>query len=198
MNEKARMSPWTALFIGLSMFGVVVIVAGTVLAMCGMQIVDDKASAIIRFADGVIDELPELIDSLPPAVERLAGRRAPEYVKELSVAVNFVSGCRSGDLCPTVTVTNNGDEVVSLLGIRVAALNSSNVPIRDWTHVVATPLVFDDCSWPGPLLPGQPRHMVLSHWRGLPAEKASQITGVFEISELRIWEPEDTAESNDE
>ena len=89
---------------------------------------------------------------------------------------------------PVLTIVNNGDEVVSLLAIRVAVLKDK-VPARDWTQVVATPLAIDH-DWPGPLMPGSTRHIVLSScYRNIKAEDIKDITGSWEIADVRVWSP---------
>ena len=87
-----------------------------------------------------------------------------------------------------LTITNNGPEVVSLLAVRLAALNENEIPLREWTEIVATPIA--TCNdWRGPLFPGKKRHVRLSSWRTTRAKDVSRITGAVEISELRLWQP---------
>jgi len=187
METRARMSPITALFIGIFGVGAVAIAAGTATVLYGMRIVDHKASALIRFADDTLEGLPELIASLPPALgDMLNDRRAPEYASQIDVKVRFV-GEDSDGVRPVLTIANRGDEVVSLLAVRVAALNEQEIPIRDWTEVVATPIAVDD-EWRGPLMPGATRHVVLSRWRSSPSSAAQSLQGAVEISDIRVWE----------
>ncbi len=194
MDQRSCMSPWTAMFMGIWIVGAVAITAGAAVTLYSLRIVDEKASAVLKLADTTIEGLPELIDSLPQALgDLLSDRRAPEYADALSVRVDFIPDSRSGGLYPALTITNQGSEVVSLLGIRVAALNANEVPLQTWSDVVATPIPLDDDDWPGPLLPGQTRHVVISRCNTVPAEMAGTVTGAWEISELRIWEPDGPA-----
>lgn len=191
MNHGSRMSPLTAVFLGIWIVGAVAIASGTAIVLYGMRVVDTNASGLLKFVDNTVDGLPDLIDSLPPALsDMLHDRRAPEYIDQIAVSVHFNTGGRSGGLYPAVTITNNSDKVISLLGLRVAALSPSKVPVRDWGKVVATPIPLDDDAWPGPLMPGQTRHIVMSSWRTVPVDQANNITSAFEISELRVWEPD--------
>ena len=191
MDQHSRMSPWTALFMGIWIVGAVAITAGTAVTLYSLRILDGKASAVLRLADTTVEGLPELIDSLPRAIgDLLNDRRAPEYADSLSVQVDFIADSRSGGLYPALTITNLGSEVVSLLGIRVAALGANEVPLQTWSDVVATPIPLDDDDWPGPLLPTQTRYVVMSRRHTIPAEMAATITGAWEISELRVWEPQ--------
>jgi len=112
--------------------------------------VDGKASAILGLTEHTLDGLPELLDSLPTTIaEVLNDRRAPDYAAELDIEVSFVPHERHGGLRPAITIKNNGTEVVSMLAVRVAALNGRNVPVQEWTEVVATPIAISG-DWRGP------------------------------------------------
>ncbi len=86
-----------------------------------------------------------------------------------------------------MTITNRGHEVVSTLAIRVAAVSGSNVPLHEWTEVVATPIAIVD-EWRGPLMPGATRHVVLSSRRFYQVAP-QDVTALTEFSEIRIWAP---------
>ena len=100
--------------------------------------------------------------------------------------VQFAPSKRTGKFYPVLTIINRGDEVVSLLAVRIAALDGNGVAMCEWTEIVATPLAIDD-DWRGPLLPGSKRHVVVSPWRGVTADNASAIRGAVEISDVRLW-----------
>ena len=187
MNEPSRMSPLTALFFGLFFVGAVTIGSAATVVLYGMRIIDSKASALIHFAGNTVEGLPELVQSLPPAIgDILHDRRAPEYASRINVDVKLSADESSGTVRPVLTVKNGGDVVVSLLAVRVAALDANGVPVSDWTEVVATPVAIDD-DWRGPLMPGATRYVVLSGRRSL-AGKAGMVTAVSEIGDLRVWE----------
>ena len=193
MNTHTRMSPLTALFLGIFGVGGVGIAAGAIVVLYSLRILDNKASALIGFAEHTVESLPELIDALPPAIgDVLNDRRAPDYAANLDVSVRFVANEQSEGVRPVVTVINKGKEVVSMLAVRVAALDARKVPVREWTEVVATPIAADD-DWRGPLMPGATRHVVLSSWRSFPADKIEILSAAPEISELRVWEPKQSA-----
>ena len=75
MVTQSRMSPLTALVIGIFGLGAVSIGSATAIVLCGLGIADDKVRETLRFAERTIgstlEGLPELIDSLPDAVEEL-------------------------------------------------------------------------------------------------------------------------------
>jgi len=177
----------TALFLGLFFVGAVTIASAATVILYGMRIVDSNASALIHFAGNTVEGLPELVQSLPPAIgDLLHDRRAPDYAGKINVDVKLTTDDESGAVRPVLTIKNKGDEVVSLLAVRVAALDANGVPRSDWTEVVATPLAIDD-DWRGPLMPGSTRYVVLSGHRSL-AGKAGSLTAVAEIGDVRVWE----------
>lgn len=191
MNAPTRMSPMTALFLGLFGVAAVGITSGTAVLIYSLKIVDQKANKLLGFAENTIQSLPDLMSSLPPAInEILSDRRAPDYVGAIESSVRFVLTENGEGVRPVITVTNKGEEVVSMLGVRVAAMDASGVPIRDWTEVVATPLPIDD-DWRGVLLPGATRHVVLHSSRSLDPAKIGSYRGEIEFSELRVWVPGD-------
>ena len=185
MTGPTRMSPMTALFLGLFGIGAVGIASGTGIVLYGMRIANTNASLLLDLADTTIAGLPELIEKLPPALaDLLDDRRAPEYVDNLDIKLTFVSDEHSDRIRPVMTVTNNGPSVVTMLAIRVAALNQHNLPLQEWTEVVATPIAIDN-DLRGPMFPGSTRHIVL-HRKRFPMGSDIPITGAVEISELRI------------
>ncbi|MGB2984380.1 MAG: hypothetical protein WBE26_00740 [Phycisphaerae bacterium] len=196
MMHQNRMSPLTALFIGIFGVGAVGIASGAAIVLYSMRIIDTRATELLGFAEntvgGTLEALPELLESLPPTLKDLLNdQRAPEYAANIDVDVNFIADERSGGLRPVLTITNNGSEVVSMLAVRVAALQDQNVPVQEWTEVVATPIAIEN-EWRGPLMPGSRRYVVVSCCRNLRVGKiGGSITGAVEISEIRIWRPPD-------
>ena len=189
-GQNTRMSPLTAMFLGMFGVGAVGIASGAGVVLYAMHIIDTKAATILGFAENTVEGLPALLESLPPAVgELLNDRRAPDYAASIDVDLTFVKDQGRDVLRPVMTITNNGDEVVSLLAVRIAALDENRVPLRDWTEVVATPLAIDDNDWRGPLMPGATRYVAVSRWRSLPSGTDTVIQGAVEISEVRIWQP---------
>ena len=190
MNVQTRMSPLTALFLGIFGVAAVVVTTAGATVLYGLSILDNKSSAIISFAGDTIEGLPELIAALPPALaDVLNDRRAPEYASSLDVGVRFVSDRKTGSIRPVITVKNKGDEVVSMLALGVAAMDRDGIPIRDWTAVVATPIAIDN-DWRGPLMPGATRHVVLRRWKSPSLDSSDVVSGAIEISDVRVWEPD--------
>ncbi|MGD2109236.1 MAG: hypothetical protein PVI86_07575 [Phycisphaerae bacterium] len=198
MTHQARMSPLTALFLGI--FGVagVGIVSAAAVLLYAMTIVNTRAADVLGLADSTViktlDSLPDLMESLPDALgDALSHERVPDYASDIDVSVNFVKDDHGRGVRPVLTIVNEGARTVSMLAVRVAALDRNGLPIREWTEVVATPVAVCD-DWRGVLMPGEKRYVVLnSAWRGIPEDQADQISGAAEISELRLWTPPDDA-----
>ncbi len=187
MHQPTRMSPLTALFGGMFFVGGVAIASGATVVLYGMKIIDSKASSVIHFAGNTIDGLPDLLRALPPAIgDLLNDRRAPEYAANIKIDAKMVADESGNVIRPVLTVRNEGTEMVSMLALRVAALDAKGVPVGDWTEVVATPIAVDD-DWRGPLMPGATRY-VRMNGRRVSAESVAQITPVTEISDVRVWQ----------
>ena len=192
MNVQKRMSPFTALFIGIFGVGAMAIAGASCIVLLGMRIADNRITDVLHLADDTIEGLPELINSLPPAIgDVLNDRRAPEYAADLDVDVAFAVD-ESGRLRPVMTIKNNGSEVVSMLAVRVAALLDNGMPVREWTEVVATPIAIEN-EWRGPLMPNATRHVVLSRCYGHAGKILGNLTPAHEISEVRVWQQDDTS-----
>lgn len=188
MTGQNRMSPLTAMVIGIFGVGAVTITSATAVVLYALNVVDKNASVLIRIAENGIESLPEVLESLPDLADTLAGRRMFDYADNLEVEVHFVATSREGRIRPVMTVTNRGNEVVSTLAIRVAAISSNDIPMHEWTEIVATPIALDD-AWRGPLMPGAKRHLTLPSARGFYEGALQDLAATTEISELRIWDP---------
>jgi hypothetical protein len=195
MTTKQRMSPLTAFFIGLFGLGTVAIIALGLIVLYGMVIADTQIDSVLdttsEMVSDTVEGLPALIDALPPIVtDPLSDRRAPEYAEKLVAEVNWIPISDGQYFRPAVTVTNKGDEMVTLLSLRVAALDGDKRPLADWTEVVATPFTIEDENWRGPLMPGQTRHALLYGRYKLKPTTAEKTVPAIEITDVRVWDPE--------
>ena len=188
-NPPRRMSALTALVLGVCGLGMTGIVAGSGIVVYTLSIANGKASDIFALAEHTFDGLPKLLESLPPIIsDALSDRRAPEYAGKVSIEVGFVPGGRGDSLCPSLIVKNNGDQTVSFLTVRVAAIGENGRALEDWTEVIATPIAIED-EWRGPLMPGSTRYVTLRGSRRLNPERVNQIRGAVEITDVRVWDP---------
>jgi hypothetical protein len=85
-----------------------------------------------------------------------------------------------------VTIKNKGNELVSLLTVRVAALDARGRALHEWTTTAATPIGFEH-EWRGPLMPGSTRHVVLDNGCFHRNELEGAETLVVEIADVRVW-----------
>ena len=83
-------------------------------------------------------------------------------------------------------MVNNGDEVVSLLALRVVLLDEHDQLLTESQEWAATPVAIED-DWRGPIMPGSKRRFVC--WRSCPHEAGplDVVTPEIEITELRVW-----------
>lgn len=188
MHQPTRMSPLTAFFLGLSTCGVALILSVAVVLICGMKIAEYNVTEAVQFASRTLDGLPKLLENLPPALaDAMNDRRAPDYAAKVHTSVKFIDE-GNGQIRPVLTLTNSGEETVSLLSLRVAALDSAGTPVQDWTEVVATPIAIDD-DWRGPLMPQSTRYVTLHRTRVANGTRADSLKAAVEISDIRLWEP---------
>lgn len=165
----------------------VLLICGTMLGLSGLWFADKQITRVTHMgaavSEKVLEVLPEWQKVLPPAIaDALNDRRAPEYRDKLQINARLASARQRKIV--VLEVANNGDEIVSLLPIRIAVEDSGGVPIRDFALYAATP--FQACDdWPGPMLPqGGTRKMSLC--AGDVPEDA-KVT--IEITDVRVSQP---------
>ena len=110
--------------------------------------------------------------------------RHPEYLQNVAISTKLVE--EQGDQRwprkrVVVEVQNNGNEVVTLLSLRLVGLNADGDPVREWQTWAATPLQLED-EWRGPLLPHETRRFAV--WCR-SSDQPAKIT--HEVSEVRLW-----------
>ncbi len=150
----------------------------------GMRIIDGKTDSLSGMVTELVRSLPEFRQALPPALaDALQDVRRPDYLAHIDTSARVIEKSPRGYSRAVVEITNNGDEVVSLLGIRVVGINSDGDPVVEDATLGATPLQIDD-EWRGPLMPGATRRIPICFWgREGIAEVHSEIT------DIRVWTP---------
>lgn len=175
----------TALVQGIFGTVITVIVCGTMIGGYALNIVDRKLDLgnFGAFGQDLVEAIPAIREALPPVFsDALNDHRAPEYVKQLSVSGRLLPSDDDGWPRAVIEVVNNGDEMVTLLALRVAALDENGTPVDDFTRYVATPFACDDEEWAGPLLPGATaKHVV--YFRG--QDDAANIE--VSVADIRVW-----------
>lgn len=185
-----RRSVLSTFVIGCSAIIITVILTGGAVTMYGLNIVDRKAENIFDLARVSVDNLPAFVESLPPVLADVVNHeRDPDYGKQIEVSARLVpSEYHENYYRPVVEVKNLGDEVVSLLSMRITVLNENGEPVAECNEYAATPVALDD-EWRGPLMPhATPRRFRSGHCLRLEREAGvSGLTVECEISDVRIW-----------
>lgn len=179
---------------GISTVLVVLIASVAGIAAYGLHIVDRKTDNLLDFAQEGIQNLPALKDALPPVLaDAINDLRQPDYVDRLDVSVRIAdSSGRRGWLRPVVEVHNRGDQVVSLLSLRVTVLNEDGDPVAETNEWGATPIAADH-SWRGPLLPGAKRRFACgSIWHRSELDP-QELRAEIEITDVRVWAGQDNS-----
>ena len=173
---------------GISAIIITVIVSATVVLLYTVHLASDKSERVISLAQSAVRGLPEFQRSLPPALaDMLDDRRQPDYAGHLAITAKVTSRPEShGRTRTAIEIVNNGDEVVSLLSLRVVLLDEHDELLCESQEYAATPVAIDD-GWRGPLMPGSKRRFVC--WRSYHHAVAPTdvITPEIEITELRVW-----------
>jgi len=181
---RKRMSFLSVLVISLTAIIVTVVLSAFGIAVYGLRIADVKATDLVGLVGETAKSLPELCKSLPPALaDAIHDQRRPDYRAKLDVSARLTSG-ESGrpGLGIIVEVTNRGDEVVSLLTMRLVGLDDEGDPVFERNTWVATPLQIEQ-DWRGPLLPHETRRIPLRVHASQPTRKVAT-----EITDIRVWQ----------
>ncbi len=179
----------SALVMGLTALLITLIISCTVVVVYGMHFAGDKSEELVSLAKDAIRGLPALQESLPPVLaDILDDRRQPDYSSQLEIRVNKTTLLPegSGEVRTAVTVVNNGEEVVSVLSLRIVILNEHDEIVAEANKWVATPFAAED-DWPGPLMPGSRRHFAFSRSGAFPVSSLDDLRTEIEITDIRIW-----------
>jgi hypothetical protein len=172
----------------LGFFGTlcVLIICGACVAIYGMKMVNDKLDELIAISPEALTAVTSWQEAMPPAVtDALQDRRMPEYRNQVEIHTELVRDWRTERQIPVVEVTNNGDQVISLMSLRLLVQDEDLVPLEEMTIYAATPLAVES-EWRGPLLPGSKRRFKAGHIRG---DVLDDLVISTEICELRVWDP---------
>ncbi|HKQ46872.1 MAG TPA: hypothetical protein VJZ71_02245 [Phycisphaerae bacterium] len=174
--------------LGISSVLITAIVSVVGLAAYSVHVFDKKTSDLPTLIQETVEILPELRASLPPALaDTLDDVRRPEYRDSLKITVKQTAKAdRWGGRKVGVVVENQGDEMISLLSMRVVGTDEEGTPVTEKNICAATPLQIDN-DWRGPLMPRETRRLVVyCH----DAEEAAEFTS--EITEVRVWQRDKT------
>jgi len=173
---------------GLSAIVITVIVSATVVLLYAVHLASDKSERVIALAQSAVHGLPEFQQSLPPALaDMLDDRRQPDYAGQLAITARVTAQPGSNGRTRTaVEIVNNGNQVVSLLSLRVVLLDEHDELLCESQEWAATPVAVEN-DWRGPLMPGSRRRFVCSRSCPYDVGPLDVIKPEIEITELRIW-----------
>ncbi len=173
---------------GISATVVTLIISTSSIILYGMNIADRKTGSLYELIEFGVDSLPQLAEALPPFLsDAINDERRPEYAEELNITARLAKS-EYGRLRPVVVVENDGDEVVSLMSMRIVLLDEDGNPLSEVNEWVATPIAGDDDEWRGPLLPGETRRFRARMQYGCRRDKQDAAVDVaYEITEIRTW-----------
>jgi hypothetical protein len=174
--------------LGFSAIVLTLLVACTAVLLYTVHLASDKSERLITLAQSALKGLPEMTQSLPPALaDMLDDQRRPDYCKELTVSAQATAlPDAQGRVRTTVEIVNNGSEVVSLLSLRILILDEQDQLLCESQEWAATPFAADD-GWRGPIMPGSRRHFVSYRGCGYRPDGTSDLNAEVEITELRVW-----------
>lgn len=195
LQHKCKRGFFSTVAWGASLTIITAIVCGTGLGLYGLRIVDTKSDNVLASVQHVIGNLPEIQKNLPPVLaDALNDERRPDYLGKIKITASLGAGPnKRGDIHPFVEITNTGDEVVSMLPLRITLSDAQGSGLAQRSRMGATPLGVADEDWPGPLMPGATRKIVqrfsLERERGSNPGEASDYQVSCEVTDVRIWKP---------
>jgi len=173
---------------GFSAVIITIAVCCTAVVLYTVHLAGEKSERLVVLAESAVRGLPELAESLPPVLsDLLDDHRQPDYAGKLAISakVSPQSG-RHGLTRTAIEITNNGQEVVSLLSLRIILLDEHEQLLAESQQWAATPLATDG-EWRGPIMPGSRRYFVAPCMGMYGIDAAEGLHAEVEITELRVW-----------
>lgn len=182
---RRRMSFFSVLVVSLTAIIVTTIASAAGIGVYGLRVVDKKSDSLLGLVQQAAISFPEFCQTLPPVLaDALDDTRRPDYLEYLDVTVRKIEGDgRSDRRWAVVRIENLGDEIVSLLSMRIVGLDDNGDPVAECHTWAATPLQIED-DWRGPLLPHATRRFSV---RGCNGHRSVRLT--YEITDIRVWNP---------
>jgi hypothetical protein len=180
---------FSTLAVGGSVVVATAIVCGTVVVSHGLSVLDSKADHLVGAAQVAVENLPELIASLPPILSDLVNdERRPDYAENLTITARWSDHkTRHGGRKPIIEVENRGTEMVSLLSMRVIVQDDDGDVLLDRNEWAATPVAAEH-DWRGPLMPGAKRVFLGGIIRLGEKLDNTNLHLNTEITDIRVWQ----------
>jgi hypothetical protein len=171
---------------GFSAVIITITLCFTAVLLYTVHLAGQKSERLVTLAESAVRGLPELEKALPPVLsDMLDDHRQPDYAGKLAISAKVSpQPGRHGLTRTAIEITNNGQEVVSLLSLRIILLDESGQLVCETQEWAATPLATDG-GLRGPIMPGSRRYFVKPCM--YDAGSAEGLHAEVEITELRVW-----------
>jgi hypothetical protein len=171
---------------GFSAVIITIAVCCTAVVLYTVHLAGEKSERLVMLAESAVKGLPDLAKSLPPVLsDMLDDHRQPDYAGKLDISAKVSPYPGRHSLTRTaIEITNNGQEVVSLLSLRIILFDEKGQLVCESQEWAATPLATDG-EWRGPIMPGSHRYFAAPCMYG--GDSAEGLHAQVEITELRVW-----------
>ncbi len=178
----------SALAMGLSSVAIAFIISFTTVVIYGIHFAGEKSERLVSLVEDAVQGLPHIQESLPPVLaDLLNDRRQPDYCAHIEVSAKTVPEAEHhGRLRTEIKVTNKGQDVISLLSLRIAVRDSLNQTLSESNQWAATPFAAEH-DWRGPIMPGSNRYFAFSHGGAHSGRSSDNLTTEVEITDIRVW-----------
>jgi hypothetical protein len=176
----------SSIAMGFSAVIITIVICCTAVLLYTVHLAGEKSERLVTLAQGAIRGLPEFSKSLPPVLsDMLDDHRQPDYANHLAISTKLLPRPGHHSFARmAVEVTNNGQEVVSLLSLRIILLDENDQLRCESQEWAATPVATDG-EWRGPIMPGSRRYFIAQ--RMCDNDSAETLHTEVEITELRVW-----------
>ena len=179
-----KMSFLASLVWGVCSVIMVTVVCASGVVFYSLHIIDTNSQALPGFITQTFGDLPNAIKSIPILADALSDERRLDYVQSLDIKVDLTPDQHRGDgMRSVISVTNEGEEVVNWLSVRIVVRDYDGSIVDEHLQYVATPLSIDD-DVPGPLRPGANRQITCGWF-----PSSERLEAAYEVTEVRVWVP---------
>lgn len=177
-----RMSFFSSLVWGCTTIVITAVLCATGLGVYGIHVVDQNADWVRELTTNVIDDVPELAQSLPTVANAVLGAHVPSYLDQLDVDVELSESIwGKAHVTPVIRITNNGPETVTWMTMRLVVRDDEGRIIAERVAHTATPIAIErEC--PGPLMPGGVRSITAGSF-----DSRSGLSAELEVTDIRLW-----------
>ena len=185
MVVNKKMSFLASLVWGVCSVIMVTVVCASGIVFYSLHIINTNSQSLPGFITQTLGDLPNAVKSIPILADALNDERRLDYVQNLDIKLDLTHDRDRGErMRSVISVTNEGEEVVNWLGVRVVVRDRDGSIVNEHFQYVATPLSIDD-KLPGPLRPGANRQITCGWF-----PSSDRLEAVYEITEVRVWVPD--------